>query len=209
MSPFILESPSPLCKTSQFSQKKRERERDKNQMGLRFHTILHHAKHIVVRHHQHSSSSTAVVATKGDNYVPKGHLAVYVGENMRKNQRFIVPISYLSHPLFQDLLKRSEEEYGFYHPMGGITIPCTENAFKNKPTGLPKGHLAVYVGKFQRKRYVVPISYLNHPSFQDLLHQVEEEFGFNHPMEDLQYPAVRKHLLNSLPDCSCHDMQQE
>ncbi|XP_010527467.1 PREDICTED: auxin-responsive protein SAUR21-like [Tarenaya hassleriana] len=59
--------------------------------------------------------------------VPKGHLAVYVGETQRK--RFVVPISFLSQPLFQDLLKKSEEEFGFDHPMGGLTIPCSEETF--------------------------------------------------------------------------------
>lgn len=59
--------------------------------------------------------------------VPKGHMAVYVGEMQRK--RYVVPISYLNHPSFQDLLRRAEEEFGFHHPMGGLTIPCSENAF--------------------------------------------------------------------------------
>ncbi|KAF5754646.1 putative small auxin-up RNA [Helianthus annuus] len=59
--------------------------------------------------------------------VPKGYLAVYVGEIQRK--RFVVPLSYLDQPFFQDLLRRSEEEYGFNHPMGGLTIPCCEEAF--------------------------------------------------------------------------------
>ncbi|KAL8543130.1 hypothetical protein ACS0TY_003862 [Phlomoides rotata] len=95
-------------------------------MGLRFHTVMHRAKHSIRRHSSSSSSS----ATAKVEHVPKGHLANYVGENKHKS-RFIVPISYLSHPLFQDLLRRSEEEYGFDHPMGGLTIPCTENAFKN------------------------------------------------------------------------------
>ncbi|XP_050233791.1 auxin-responsive protein SAUR21-like [Mercurialis annua] len=60
--------------------------------------------------------------------VPKGHLAVYVGEH-QVMRRFIVPISYLSHPSFKDLLNRSEEEFGFDHPMGGLTIPCNEDDF--------------------------------------------------------------------------------
>ncbi|PIA56087.1 hypothetical protein AQUCO_00700439v1 [Aquilegia coerulea] len=59
--------------------------------------------------------------------VPKGHIAVYVGENEKR--RFVVPISYLSHPLFQELLNQAEEEFGFNHPMGGLTIPCDEDTF--------------------------------------------------------------------------------
>ncbi|OWM80344.1 hypothetical protein CDL15_Pgr019624 [Punica granatum] len=58
---------------------------------------------------------------------PKGHLAVYVGEEEKK--RYMVPISYLNHPLFQDLLNRAEEEFGYHHPMGGLTFPCTEETF--------------------------------------------------------------------------------
>lgn len=59
--------------------------------------------------------------------VPKGHLAIYVGEKEKK--RYVVPISYMSHPLFQKLLSKAEEEFGFDHPMGGLTIPCREETF--------------------------------------------------------------------------------
>ncbi|XP_073290787.1 auxin-responsive protein SAUR50-like [Primulina huaijiensis] len=59
--------------------------------------------------------------------VPKGHFAVYVGEN---RSRYIVPISFLSHPEFQCLLRRAEEEFGFDHEMG-ITIPCEEVVFRS------------------------------------------------------------------------------
>nr|GMC85353.1 auxin-responsive protein SAUR50-like [Ipomoea batatas] len=59
--------------------------------------------------------------------VPKGHFAVYVGEN---RSRYIVPISFLDHPQFQCLLRRAEEEFGFHHQMG-ITIPCDEMAFRS------------------------------------------------------------------------------
>ncbi|XP_059440651.1 protein SMALL AUXIN UP-REGULATED RNA 12 [Corylus avellana] len=57
--------------------------------------------------------------------VPKGHFAVYVGEN---RSRYIVPISWLTHPEFQNLLQRAEEEFGFNHDMG-LTIPCEEVVF--------------------------------------------------------------------------------
>ncbi|BBH09289.1 SAUR-like auxin-responsive protein family, partial [Prunus dulcis] len=35
--------------------------------------------------------------------------------------------------------------------------------------GVPKGFLAVYVGESEKKRYMVPISFLSQPSFQELL----------------------------------------
>ncbi|EPS67974.1 hypothetical protein M569_06800, partial [Genlisea aurea] len=56
--------------------------------------------------------------------VPKGHFAMYVGVGERR-RRCIVPISFLSHPEFQYLLKRAEEEFGFDHDMG-LTIPCED-----------------------------------------------------------------------------------
>ncbi|XP_007041977.2 PREDICTED: auxin-responsive protein SAUR21 [Theobroma cacao] len=59
--------------------------------------------------------------------VPKGHFAVYVGEAEKK--RFVVPISFLKDPSFQNLLSQAEEEYGFNHPRGALTIPCSEEAF--------------------------------------------------------------------------------
>ncbi|XP_010246416.1 PREDICTED: auxin-responsive protein SAUR21-like [Nelumbo nucifera] len=59
--------------------------------------------------------------------VPKGHFVVYVGEYEKK--RYVVPISYLKHPSFQYLLSLAEEEFGFDHQMGGLTIPCKEVDF--------------------------------------------------------------------------------
>ncbi|PQQ07833.1 auxin-induced protein 15A [Prunus yedoensis var. nudiflora] len=54
-------------------------------------------------------------------------ILVYVGESQKK--RFVIPVSYLNHPSFQDLLSQAEEEFGYDHPMGGITIPCNEDTF--------------------------------------------------------------------------------
>ncbi|RZB74092.1 Auxin-induced protein 6B [Glycine soja] len=58
---------------------------------------------------------------------PKGYLAVYVGEKMK---RFVIPVLYLNQPSFQDLLSHAEEEFGYEHPMGGLTIPCSEDVFQ-------------------------------------------------------------------------------
>ncbi|KAF7841110.1 auxin-induced protein X10A-like [Senna tora] len=137
--------------------------------------------------------------------VPKGYVAVYVGEKLK---RFVIPISYLNQPSFQDLLSQAEEEFGFDHPRGGLTIPCREDIFLDitsqetkemgfrlpgikralKSLEVPKGYVAVYVGE-KMKRFVIPISYLNQPSFQDLLSQAEEEFGYEHPMGGLTIPC--------------------
>ncbi|KAL7238702.1 hypothetical protein ACSBR2_004739 [Camellia fascicularis] len=67
-----------------------------------------------------SNSSSAVD-------IPKGHFAVYVGQSEKK--RFVIPISYLNKPSFQDLLSQAEKEFGFDHPMGGLTISCREDTF--------------------------------------------------------------------------------
>ncbi|CAH1454612.1 unnamed protein product [Lactuca virosa] len=67
--------------------------------------------------------------------VPKGYLAIYVGETQKT--RFVVPLSFLEHPLFQDLLRQSEEEFGFEHPMGGLTIRCQEDSFTDLISRLP------------------------------------------------------------------------
>ncbi|OMP05256.1 Auxin responsive SAUR protein [Corchorus olitorius] len=59
--------------------------------------------------------------------IPKGYFAVYVGESQMK--RYVVPISFLNQPSFQKLLSIAEEEFGFSHPMGALTIPCREEVF--------------------------------------------------------------------------------
>ncbi|WRX15425.1 Small auxin-up RNA - like 10 [Theobroma cacao] len=73
-------------------------------------------------------AASKAASTTGE-VVPKGFLAVYVGETQKK--RFVVPVTFLNQPSFQALLSKSEEEFGFDHPMGGLTIPCREETFIN------------------------------------------------------------------------------
>lgn len=65
-------------------------------------------------------------ATVGSD-VPRGYFTVYVSKDWKK--RYIVPISYLKNPSFQELLSQAEEESQFNHPTGGLTIPCREEVF--------------------------------------------------------------------------------
>lgn len=85
----------------------------------RFSAVHHHHKH-----HDHHDDHDH------NHAVPKGYFAVYVGEESQEmKKRFVVPISYLKHPSFQDLLFKAAEEFGFDHAMGPITIPCAEEDF--------------------------------------------------------------------------------
>lgn len=70
--------------------------------------------------------------------VPKGHLAVYVGQKDGEFHRVLVPVIYFNHPLFGDLLREAEAEYGFNHP-GGITIPCRFTEFERVKTRIASG----------------------------------------------------------------------
>ncbi|PON39749.1 Small auxin-up RNA [Parasponia andersonii] len=61
---------------------------------------------------------------------------------------------------------------------------------------VPKGYLVVYVGESRMKRFVFPLSYLNQPSFQELLNQAEEEFGFDNPMGALTIPCREEAFID-------------
>ncbi|PON93768.1 Small auxin-up RNA [Trema orientale] len=76
-----------------------------------------------------SSSNGSHVTSTAAADVPKGYLAVYVADDCRMKRRFVIPVSYLNQPSSQELLSQAEEEFGFNHPMGGLTIPCREEAF--------------------------------------------------------------------------------
>ncbi|CAB4269673.1 unnamed protein product [Prunus armeniaca] len=70
--------------------------------------------------------------------VPKGHLAVYVGQKDGDFHRVLVPVIYFNHPLFSRLLREAEKEYGFQHE-GGITIPCPISDFESVKTRIAAG----------------------------------------------------------------------
>ena len=61
------------------------------------------------------------------NVVPKGYLAVCVGEELK---RFTIPTEYLGHQAFQILLREAEEEFGFQQT-GVLRIPCEVAVFES------------------------------------------------------------------------------
>uniref|UniRef100_A0ACD5UI63 Uncharacterized protein n=1 Tax=Avena sativa TaxID=4498 RepID=A0ACD5UI63_AVESA len=86
---------------------------------------------------QHSSAAASSGGSTGSGTMPpKGCMAVRVvgpvggGEgDQQEEERFVVPVGYLKHPLFVGLLKEAEEEYGF-RQQGAITIPCGVETFR-------------------------------------------------------------------------------
>lgn len=62
----------------------------------------------------------------GSGVTPTGFLALYVGD---ERQRYVVPTSYLSHPLFKMLLEKAYNEFGFAQ-RNGLVVPCTVSTFQ-------------------------------------------------------------------------------
>ncbi|PWA54397.1 small auxin-up RNA [Artemisia annua] len=57
---------------------------------------------------------------------PRGCIALYVGE---ERLRFVVQTSHLSHPLFQMLLEKAAEEFG-YEQKDRLVVPCSVDVFQ-------------------------------------------------------------------------------
>ncbi|KAH1149558.1 hypothetical protein AAZX31_16G019100 [Glycine max] len=84
------------------------------------------SKSFNLHHHHHREGKNKQQEFRG---VPKGCMAIKVGQG-EEQQRFVVPVIYINHPLFMQLLKEAEEEYGF-DQKGTITIPCHVEEFRN------------------------------------------------------------------------------
>lgn len=74
------------------------------------------------------------------------------------------------------------------------------------PRDVPKGHLVVYVGE-DCKRYVIRVSFLEHPLFKALLERAREEYEFTPDMR-LCIPCDDKMFLNILR-CVAKQAQHE
>lgn len=56
----------------------------------------------------------------------KGHFVVYAMEG----RRFVVPLRFLQHPIFQVLLEMAEEEFGAARD-GPLRVPCEEKLMEH------------------------------------------------------------------------------
>ncbi|XP_030548638.1 auxin-induced protein X15 [Rhodamnia argentea] len=64
--------------------------------------------------------------TSSSPKTPDGFFAVYVGD---EHQRFVVPTSFLSHPLFKILLEKASNEFGF-EQRERLVVPCSVSTFQ-------------------------------------------------------------------------------
>lgn len=89
------------------------------------HLNLHlHIPHFNFHHQIHNHDK------KHDQDVPKGCISIMVGhEGDEELQKFVIPVIYINHPLFMELLKAAEDEYGF-DQKGPITLPCYVDEFR-------------------------------------------------------------------------------
>ncbi|GAV60280.1 Auxin_inducible domain-containing protein [Cephalotus follicularis] len=76
------------------------------------------------------------------------------------------------------------------------------------PSDVPEGHVAVCVGSSCR-RFIVRATYLNHPMFETLLVQAEEEYGFSNvgpltiPCDEAIFEQILMAVSSGSTGC-CH-----
>ncbi|XP_021766493.1 auxin-responsive protein SAUR50-like [Chenopodium quinoa] len=75
--------------------------------------------------------------------IPTGFFAVYVGEG---RERFLVPTSFLSHPLFKILLEKTYDEFGF-EQKNGLIVPCSVSTFREVVNAVESNH-----GRFDMRK---------------------------------------------------------
>lgn len=110
----------------------------------------------------HSNRSNNVKSNSkqaGIKDVPKGCLAIKVGSKEEERQRFVVPVFYFNHPLFMQLLREAEEEYGF-EQKGTITIPCHVEVFRYVQDKIDRERLVNYNSNHHDHRHHHSHNYL-------------------------------------------------
>ncbi|KAK9151612.1 hypothetical protein Syun_009921 [Stephania yunnanensis] len=125
-------------------------------MGVHLHSMAVKAKQML--------KLQSLVTRSQLSSVPKGHLAAFVGEIEKK--RFVALPKIL---LFVATSSFQESVMGVHLPSMALkakqVFKLHSFVSRHQLSSVPKGHFAVYVGETEKKRFVVPVSYLNHPSF--------------------------------------------
>ncbi|KAL8543155.1 hypothetical protein ACS0TY_003886 [Phlomoides rotata] len=79
----------------------------------------------------------------------------------------------------------------------------SERRLASSGAEVPMGHFVVYVGKNEKSKFVIPVSFFNHSSFQELLYQAEKEFCSIIQWMASPFLAVKIYSLISSPTTTC------
>ncbi|KAL6011848.1 hypothetical protein ACLOJK_002314 [Asimina triloba] len=77
------------------------------------------------RRRRNSSSTDVGADSTASSVVEEGHFVVYAMDGVR----FVVPLPCLDSPIFVELFRMAEEEFGF-PGNGPIVLPCTESVLE-------------------------------------------------------------------------------
>ncbi|CAM8959208.1 unnamed protein product [Rhodiola kirilowii] len=94
-------------------------------MSEKVHHHHHHQRHLGLSFYNRHGHDDQMKR----NEIPKGCVTVLVGQG-EDQERVVVPVVHVNHPLFAELLKEAEEEYGF-DQKGPISIPCQVEEFRS------------------------------------------------------------------------------
>uniref|UniRef100_A0A7C8ZIR7 Small auxin-up RNA n=1 Tax=Opuntia streptacantha TaxID=393608 RepID=A0A7C8ZIR7_OPUST len=86
--------------------------------------------------HEHSCRESLILRGSEERRTPEGFFVVYAGE---QKERFEVPMSFLSHPLFKILLEKAHEKFGFEHN-NGLVVPCSVSTFQEVVNAVESSH---------------------------------------------------------------------
>ncbi|KAK9110250.1 hypothetical protein Sjap_018310 [Stephania japonica] len=105
----------------------------------------------------HSDEEEAKRKEKKKMKAKKGWLAVKVGLEDDRLERFAIPMYYLHNPLFKPLMERAKETYG-YSTSGPLRLPCSVDEFislRSRIEGQTSWSLGLAYD--QHSRYLKPV----------------------------------------------------
>ncbi|KAL2622842.1 hypothetical protein R1flu_003047 [Riccia fluitans] len=104
---------------------KKSTMREGSSIGLRLASLPESTQWTLLTGTSHGHSKSSKLGRLPSD-IRRKCLAVYVG---KQGTRYVINTKFLSHPLFGELLRRSQDEVGFEYE-GGLNITCDSSLFE-------------------------------------------------------------------------------